>query len=78
MPSLLIRGSVVAGAAVRPGWVGLRDGLIAGVGEGPPPAGFGVPVELGDLLIAPGFVDLHVHGGAGGQAAGDDPADVAE
>jgi N-acetylglucosamine-6-phosphate deacetylase len=78
MPSLLIRGNVVAGGAVRPGWVALRDGLIAGVGEGPAPAGFGVPVELGDLLIAPGFVDVHIHGGAGGQAAGDDPADVAD
>jgi N-acetylglucosamine-6-phosphate deacetylase len=78
MPSLLIAGNVLAGDAVRPGWVALRDGLIAAVGDGPVPAGFGTPVEFGDLLIAPGFVDLHVHGGAGGQAAGDDPADVAE
>ena len=78
MPSLLIRGRVAAGEAVRSGWVALRDGLVAGIGEGLPPAGFGAPVELGDLLIAPGFVDVHVHGGAGGQASGDDPADVAD
>jgi N-acetylglucosamine-6-phosphate deacetylase len=78
MPSLLIAGNVVAGDMVRPGWVALRDGLIAGVGDGPVPAGFGVPVELGDLMIAPGFVDVHVHGGGGGQAAGDDAADVAD
>ena len=78
MPSLLIAGNVVAGDAVRRGWVALRDGLIVGVGDGPMPPGFGVPVELGDLLIAPGFVDVHVHGGDGGQAAGDDPADVAD
>jgi N-acetylglucosamine-6-phosphate deacetylase len=78
MPSQVIAGNVVAGGAVHPGWVALRDGLIAGVGDGPVPAGCGAPVELGDLLIAPGFVDVHVHGGAGGQAAGDDPADVAD
>jgi N-acetylglucosamine-6-phosphate deacetylase len=79
MPSRLLRGTVATGDSLRPAaWVALRDGLIAGVGEGPAPAGFGVPVELGDLLIAPGFVDLHVHGGAGGQAAGDDPSAVAD
>jgi len=79
MPTLLLRGTVATGDALRPdAWVALRDELIAGVGEGPPPAGFGAPVELGDLLIAPGFVDVHVHGGAGGQAAGDDPSDVAD
>jgi len=79
MPALLLRGTVATGDALRPdAWVALRDGLIAEVGEGPAPAGFGTPVELGDLLIAPGFVDVHVHGGAGGQAAGDDPSDVAE
>jgi N-acetylglucosamine-6-phosphate deacetylase len=79
MATLLLRGTVATGDALRPdAWVALRDELIAGVGEGPPPAGFGAPVELGDLLIAPGFVDVHVHGGAGGQAAGDDPSDVAD
>jgi N-acetylglucosamine-6-phosphate deacetylase len=78
MPSLLIRGNVVVGDAVRPGWVALRDGVVAGVGDGPVPGGFGAPVELGDLLIAPGFVDVHVHGGGGGQVAGDDRADVAD
>jgi N-acetylglucosamine-6-phosphate deacetylase len=75
MRSLLIRGRLVAGDT---GWVALRDGLIADHGEGPLPAGFGTPIELGDRLIAPGFVDLHVHGGGGGQAAGDSAADVAE
>ncbi len=79
VPSLLIAGNIVVGDAVHPGgWVALRDGLITGVGEGTPPRGSGAPVELGELLIAPGFIDVHVHGGGGGQAAGDDPADVAE
>ncbi len=79
MPTLVLRGTVATGDALRPdAWVALRDELIADVGDGPAPAGFGAPVELGDLLIAPGFVDVHVHGGAGGQAAGDDPSDVAD
>jgi N-acetylglucosamine-6-phosphate deacetylase len=79
MSSWLLRGTVVTGDALRPGaWVALRDGLIASVGEGQAPTGFGAPVELGDLLIAPGFVDVHVHGGAGGQAAGHDPSEVAD
>ena len=79
MPSLLLRGTVAIGDALAPGaWVALRDGLIAGVGQGSPPAGFGAPLELGDQVIAPGFVDVHVHGGGGAQAAGDDPAEVAD
>jgi N-acetylglucosamine-6-phosphate deacetylase len=79
MSSRLLRGTAVTGDALRPGaWVALRDGLIAGIGEGQAPTGFGTPVELGDLLIAPGFVDVHVHGGAGGQAAGDEPSEVAD
>lgn len=79
MSSLLLRGTVATGDALWPGaWVALRDGLIADVGEGPSPAGFGTPVELGERLIVPGFVDVHVHGGGGGQAAGGDPSDVAE
>ena len=35
------------------------------VGTGPsPPSAYPV-VELGDVLVAPGFVDVHVHGGGG-------------
>ena len=78
IPPLLLAGNVVTGDAVRRGWVALRGGLIVGVGGGSAPADFGAPVELGELLIAPGFVDVHVHGGAGGQAAGDDPRAVAD
>lgn len=56
---------------VREGWVRLRGERIAEVGEGRPPrtAGQGSAVEvehLGRRVLAPGFVDLHVHGGGGG------------
>lgn len=35
-------------------------------------------VDLGRRTVAAGFVDLHVHGGAGCQVNGDDPTQVAE
>ena len=35
-------------------------------------------VDLGDCTIAPGFVDIHVHGGGGYQVNGDSPTQVAE
>jgi N-acetylglucosamine-6-phosphate deacetylase len=81
MPDLVIRGAVVAADRVHArGWVALRDGLIAAVGDGPAaplPDRFGAVADVGERLIAPGFVDVHVHGGGGGQAAGDDPDEVA-
>jgi N-acetylglucosamine-6-phosphate deacetylase len=33
-------------------------------------------VDLGDRWLAPGFIDTHVHGGAGAQCNTDDPAEV--
>jgi N-acetylglucosamine-6-phosphate deacetylase len=69
----LIRGAVVTPAAVlAAGWVFVRGDVIAGVGDAPPP-GSDVIVDVGKRTIVPGFVDVHVHGGAGGQAAGSDP-----
>ncbi|MFL6131861.1 MAG: N-acetylglucosamine-6-phosphate deacetylase [Nocardioidaceae bacterium] len=43
------------------GWVEVRDEKIHAVGTGPRPDG----VDLGGRLLTPGFVDIHVHGGAG-------------
>jgi len=48
---------------------------IAGVGAGRP-APEAVAVDLGDAVLAPGFVDLHTHGGGG--AAYTDGAQAAE
>ncbi len=77
--SLLIRGTVVTPAAtLRGGWVQVCGDRIAAVGDGPPPPGAGREADLGELVLGPGFVDVHVHGGAGGQAAGGDPDEVAE
>ena len=77
--SRIIRGTVVTPAAMLTGgWVQVRGDRIAAVGDGPPPRGSGPEADLGALLLAPGFVDVHVHGGAGGQASGSDPGAVAD
>ena len=31
-------------------------------------------VDLGDAILAPGYIDLHIHGGSGFDVMGDDPA----
>ncbi|HXW78539.1 MAG TPA: N-acetylglucosamine-6-phosphate deacetylase [Acidimicrobiales bacterium] len=54
------------GQLLRDGFVVVGGGSVLEVGQGPPPAALTV-VDLGDVLVAPGFVDLHVHGGGGAQ-----------
>jgi N-acetylglucosamine-6-phosphate deacetylase len=45
---------------LAPGYVLVRDGLVAALGQGPAPR---VPdIELADGVLAPGFVDLQVNG----------------
>ncbi|WP_307814339.1 N-acetylglucosamine-6-phosphate deacetylase [Nocardioides baculatus] len=52
---------------LAPGWLLLDGDRIAGVGEGAPPRTLDVEptLDLGDVTVVPGFVDLHVHGGGG-------------
>ena len=59
---------VLPSGPAREAWVVLHGDRIASVVEGAAPAEPGdAPVEeLGDRLLAPGFVDQHVHGGGGG------------
>lgn len=55
----------------REAWVVLRGDRIAAVAEDASPrlVSGAVVEELGDRLLTPGFVDLHVHGGGGGAFA---------
>ena len=47
------------GQSATPAWVTIADGRIVATGSGPAPPG---AVDLGDALVAPGFVDLQVNG----------------
>lgn len=52
----------------RPGFVALAAGEVVAVGEGVPAgADDELVVSLGARLVAPGFVDVHVHGGGGAE-----------
>jgi N-acetylglucosamine-6-phosphate deacetylase len=62
-------------ALFEPGWLILRNGAVEAVGAGGAPAGAEV-VDLGDRILAPGFVDLHVHGGDGAQVNAPSSAEV--
>ncbi|HUC15601.1 MAG TPA: N-acetylglucosamine-6-phosphate deacetylase [Acidimicrobiales bacterium] len=48
------------------GFVAIVGGSVSEVGDGIPPT-TPTTLDLGDVLIAPGFVDVHVHGGGGAQ-----------
>lgn len=61
---LLTAAQVVTPARVlAPGWLLLDGDRITDVGEGRPPRA--ADLDLGATTVAPGFVDLHVHGGGG-------------
>lgn len=43
----------------------VEDGRIVAVGEGLPPPADARTIDLAGLVLAPGFIDIHVHGGGG-------------
>jgi N-acetylglucosamine-6-phosphate deacetylase len=47
------------GTSATPAWIVIGDGRIVATGSGPPPAG---ATDLGDAILAPGFVDIQVNG----------------
>ena len=68
----LLRPASVPG----PGWVQVAASRIVAIGSGDPPAGLAC-VELGEhATIAPGFVDMHVHGGGGHTMTSTDPDEI--
>jgi N-acetylglucosamine-6-phosphate deacetylase len=63
--------TVVGPDGAGPGWVEITDERIAATGRGAPPRR--PDRDLGDAVLAPGFVDLHCHGGAGAAFPDGDP-----
>jgi N-acetylglucosamine-6-phosphate deacetylase len=53
------------------GWVAVADGRITALGHGVPPDA-AERVDLAGDWLAPGYVDVHVHGGSGGDAMAPD------
>lgn len=61
----LSEGRIVTDQGIlEDGWLSVRDGKIAEIGTGPPPAA--EPLRLAGRWVLPGFVDMHCHGGGGG------------
>jgi N-acetylglucosamine-6-phosphate deacetylase len=51
---------------LQPGFVVVDGRSVQDVGPGPPPEG--IPVaDLGERIVAPGYIDQHVHGGGGAE-----------
>lgn len=72
---LLAADTVLTGAELlRPGWIDVADGTVRATGGGAPP---GPARELGAVTVVPGFVDTHVHGGAGANFTAADTAQTA-
>ena len=67
MQTTVYRGRLVRADRVERGAMVVRDGRIIEIfGEEAPTPPDAAIVDAGDGYIAPGFVDLHVHGGGGG------------
>jgi N-acetylglucosamine-6-phosphate deacetylase len=59
--------------AAPDGWVAVADGRVAALGHGTPPESV-EQVDVEGDWVAPGYVDVHVHGGAGGDVTAPDRA----
>jgi N-acetylglucosamine-6-phosphate deacetylase len=57
-------------------WVAVKGGRIDAVGTSDPPAA-ATTVDLAGHVLAPGFIDLHVHGGGGAHFMSGDPSEAA-
>ncbi|MEV0568529.1 N-acetylglucosamine-6-phosphate deacetylase [Dactylosporangium sp. NPDC050588] len=61
---------------IEPGWIVIDNGRIHAVGRAEPPATDGHVVDLALDYVLPGFIDLHMHGGAGAQVTSIDPDEI--
>lgn len=75
---LLTNGRIVTPTgSLDPGWARIDDGVITAVGAGVRPAEPATgeeEIDLGGRWAGPGFIDIHVHGGAGYEVMDGDDA----
>jgi N-acetylglucosamine-6-phosphate deacetylase len=61
---LLATDTLLTGSELlRPGWIEVSGDTVAAIGTGTPPRP--ADRDLGAMTVVPGFVDTHLHGGAG-------------
>lgn len=63
------------GASATPAWLVIGDGRVVATGSGPPPRD---ATDLGDALLAPGFVDIQINGSGGVDFARAPVAEIVE
>ncbi len=68
---------IITPDGTRAGVLVVRDGLIEDVLLDGDARRSAAEIDLGDAWLAPGFLDLHVHGGAGAQCNTADPDEIA-
>ncbi|MFO7320787.1 MAG: N-acetylglucosamine-6-phosphate deacetylase [Chloroflexota bacterium] len=59
---------VAPSGIIERGWLLSRDGQIAALGAGDGPETNAEVIDGGGRMLLPGFIDIHVHGGAGHEA----------
>ena len=65
-------GTIVTENDIFRGFIGIENGIISLVGIGEPPDKTEKDINAGGLLVTPGFIDIHCHGG-GGKLFAEDP-----
>jgi allantoinase len=63
MDTIICGKIVTPDAVVDPGWVAVRDGKIAGIGQGTAPAAV-ARFDAGDAFVLPGVIDGQTHAGS--------------
>ena len=58
-------GTIITENEVFKGFIGIDDGKISVIGAGEPPKVTLGDIDASGLLVTPGFIDIHCHGGDG-------------
>ena len=56
---------ILEGSTIPQGWIGIQDNIIKQIEERDAPNFSGTVIDLQDLKVLPGFIDVHTHGGYG-------------